>query len=576
MDASDRQLLEQFATRKEERAFATLLSRHGPMVFGLCRRVLGHEPDAEDAFQATFLVLAHKAGSIRRRDSVASWLYGVAYRLASRLRARIAAQREKQRMWADSIRGQQLSTDLLSAVIWRELRPVLDEELNRLPEKYRAPLLLCYLEGKTHEEAARALGWSRGSMSRRMEKARDLLRSRLSRRGVTLSTGLLFGVIGHHVASAAAPAPVTASTLKAALMITAGRAAVAGLISTQVALLTEGVLKAMFVTKMKVAAAALLAVGLVGAGAGVFGQRAGSGNTGDQAVAQLGQEKPEPKPAKPAGEEKAEPPAKPQAGEAPPEPAAVIIPQPKGEEDPFPPKPMPGFKSRPQALRWLLDQPTDKLKGGIDPGTPLRDALQLIGEIHGVTIRANEPAFDLAAGEKGIVDRLTVAVLPSRGLPLRKMLQDMLLQLRGPAEVQATFLVRGDMIEVLPYQSVTPDALLRELVTVTFRKEPLEAALEKLLDMTGANIIVDPRIQESAKTPINAVLQHVPLDTAVRLLCDMADVESIILDNVVYVTTPENAARLQKKVEAEEGRMMEKGTGPKAPPFTPNVTGGAG
>ncbi len=557
MDLSDRQLLEQFATRRAElgeSAFATLLERHGPMVFGVCRRVLRHHSDAEDAFQATFLVLAHRAQAIRKRESLASWLYGVAYRLAGRLKSQAALRREKEQAWAEASlaqasTAQRLSTDLISAVIWRELRPVLDEELNRLPEKYRAPLVLCYFEGKTHEEAARALGWSKGSMSRRIDKARNLLRARLSRRGVTLSTGLLFGVIGQHVASAAIPAPVAASTVKAALLVTAGRAASAGLISTQVALLTEGVLKAMLVSKLKVAAAALIAVGMLGAGVGVLGQRAGSGN---EEVAQAEERN---VPAKPQLEKAQPPPEK--AG--PPVILPVIPPKEADEEIKFPSH----VKSRAQAMRWLLDVPTDKLKTGIDPGTPLREALETIGHLHGVHIRADEAAFDAATNQKHVVDKMTVQLFPARGLALRKLLSDMLLRLQGPAEVQATFLVRSDFIEVVPFETATPEALLRSLVNVTFRKEPLENALEQLVDMTGANVLVDPRIKEAGKAPVSAVLQHVPLDTAVKLLADMVELQVIEMDNVLYVTTPQNAERLQKLREKEVERI-----GPRMPPFS--------
>ncbi len=559
MEPSDRQLLERFAARKEEQAFATLLERHGPMVFGLCRRVLSHDSDAEDAYQATFLVLAHRAAAIRKRESLASWLHGVAYRLSAKLKARASLRRAKEQAWAEATlspagAGQRLSTDLISTIIWRELRPVLDEELSRLPEKYRAPLVLCYFEGKTHEEAARTLGWSRGSMSRRIEKARELMRSRLSRRGITLSTGLLFGVLGEHVASAAVPVALSASTGKAALLVSAGRAAAAGLISTQVALLTEGVLKAMLVSKLKVAAVALVAVGMLGAGAGVLGQRLGAG--GDE----VAQEAPKPAPAKPRTDDPAPPPQ--EKPEPPPIADTVLPPLKEPDLSPFPPE----LKSRPQVMRWLLDQPTEKLRGGIDPGTPLKDALETIGKLHGVTIRANEAAFEAATNEKGIVDKLTVHVHPTRGIALRRLLGDMLLRLQGPAEVQATFLVYRDLIEVVPFQTATPEVLLRSLVNTTFRKEPLESALEMLVDMTGANVLLDPRIKEAGKAPVSAVLQHVPLDTAVKLLADMVDLQVVEMDNVLYVTTPKNAERLLKLREDEEQRR-----GPRFPPFTPGA-----
>src|SRR5262249_2378305 len=142
----------------EEAAFAALVERHGPTVLGVCRRVLGDVHDAEDAFQATFLTLARKAGSIRRRAAVASWLYRVAYRMAVQAKAHFAVQRAQE-----GAAAAERPTSELPDLSWRDLWPVLDEEMNRLPDKYRAPLVLCFLEGKTNEEAAEELGWPAGS-----------------------------------------------------------------------------------------------------------------------------------------------------------------------------------------------------------------------------------------------------------------------------------------------------------------------------------------------------------------------------------------------------------------------------
>src|SRR5215470_14070830 len=179
---SDRQLLEQFLARQDESAFTALVQRHGPAILSLCRSLLRHLQDAEDVFQATFLVLARKAGSIRKREPLGSWLYGVAHRLASKARAR-AARRGGRELEAAAEAEAPAADDMT----WRELRLVLHEELSRLPEKYRSPLLLCYWEGKTQEEAAAQLGWRKGTLKERVHRARDLLRGRLTRRGLTLS-----------------------------------------------------------------------------------------------------------------------------------------------------------------------------------------------------------------------------------------------------------------------------------------------------------------------------------------------------------------------------------------------------
>jgi RNA polymerase sigma factor (sigma-70 family) len=166
---SDRQLLQQFLSKQDEAAFAALVRRHGSMVLAVCQSILHHEQDAQDASQATFLVLARKAGSIRNQESVGSWLHGVAYRLAlkaSKGKRRIG-ETEKRGMRAPRIADspiRRLAGSPVDDLTWRELREVLHQELSRLPEKNRLPLILCYLEGKTQEEAARQLGWTAATL----------------------------------------------------------------------------------------------------------------------------------------------------------------------------------------------------------------------------------------------------------------------------------------------------------------------------------------------------------------------------------------------------------------------------
>src|SRR5208283_4994999 len=183
-ELTDGQLLDAFVVRRDEAAFTTLVQRHGPMVQRVCRRVLGDAHDAEDAFQAAFLVLARKAGAIRHRSSVGGWLYEVAYHLALRGRANAARRRKHERQAPEMS-----PPNPLSEREREELQTMLDEELHRLPEKYRTPLVLCYLEGKTNTQAAEELGWPAGSMSSRLTRARELLRDRLAGRGVALSAG---------------------------------------------------------------------------------------------------------------------------------------------------------------------------------------------------------------------------------------------------------------------------------------------------------------------------------------------------------------------------------------------------
>ncbi len=259
---SDGLLLERFAARRDEAAFAELVRRHGPTVFGVCRRVLGNAADADDAFQATFMVLARKAGSLRQSGSVGSWLYGVAQRTALKARTRVARRRLHE---GKAVKP--ATHDAADDVVWRDLWPVLDEELGRLPEKYRAPVVLCYLEGKTQEEAARLLGWPTGTVATRLNRARDQLRDRLTRRGLTLTGGTLAAAFAENLAPAAVPASLAETTIKAAILFAAGRSAAGALLPAGVVALAEGVLRTMLLTKLKMAAAAVLAVGVLGFGA---------------------------------------------------------------------------------------------------------------------------------------------------------------------------------------------------------------------------------------------------------------------------------------------------------------------
>jgi RNA polymerase sigma-70 factor (ECF subfamily) len=197
---SDAILLERFVSRREQAAFMALVERHGPRVQGTCRRVLRNEHDVEDVFQATFLVLARKAAGIPWRESVGSWLCAVAHRLALSARADAARQNRREAtlgtLWPTNGCGGRLPerhhplVDPAAEIERRDLRRLLDDELLQLPEKYRAPVVLCDLEGRSHQEAAHQLGWPSGSISRRLERARALLRKRLVHRGVTLAVGL--------------------------------------------------------------------------------------------------------------------------------------------------------------------------------------------------------------------------------------------------------------------------------------------------------------------------------------------------------------------------------------------------
>jgi RNA polymerase sigma factor (sigma-70 family) len=258
----DAQLLERFLAERDEAAFEALVRRHGPMVFGVCRRVLGSRHDAEDAFQATFLVLACRAGSIRKHWAVGSWLFGVAYRTAGKARSRAARRRVKEREAAvnEARQDHQLHDDLAK---------VLDRELSHLPEKYRGPILLCDLQGASRKEAARQLGLPEGTLSSRLATARSMLAKRMTRRGLALVSGGVAAVLAESMASACVPAPLIGSTVQAAARVAAGHAVTAAA-SASVASLAKGVMHTMLLCKWKIPVGLILAVGLVTLGWGAY------------------------------------------------------------------------------------------------------------------------------------------------------------------------------------------------------------------------------------------------------------------------------------------------------------------
>ncbi|MBY0524934.1 MAG: sigma-70 family RNA polymerase sigma factor [Gemmataceae bacterium] len=259
-ELTDFQLLERFVQQRDEQAFAVVVRRHGPTVLGVCRRVLGNFHDAEDAFQATFLVLARKAGAVRWHESVGGWLFSVAYHLALKMKM-LANRRRTETTVPEPIAP---IADPESA----EIRAILDEELNRLPEKYRAALVLCHYEGRTRSEAAQQLGWKPGAVKIRLERARDLLKTRLARRGLALSA--IVAALESGGASAALSQAVLNTTVAAACAFAAGDLTAAGAASETVALLAQGALKTMMYARIQIIALVALLVGMLGTGAGLW------------------------------------------------------------------------------------------------------------------------------------------------------------------------------------------------------------------------------------------------------------------------------------------------------------------
>src|SRR5262245_21032372 len=239
---SDGELLECYLARRDPAAFEALVRRHGPMVLGVCRRVLRHGADAEDAFQARFLVLVRKAASVYPRGRVGNWLYGVAYHTALKARAMDRKRRIKEKQAAQAPPPGAPEDD------WQQLHELLDQELSRLPDRYRVPIVLCDLEGRPIKEAARQLGWPQGTVASRLSRGRSLLARRMARHGTALTAAALSAALAHEAASAGVSAPLVAVTVR----------------------LTKGVLNAMLLTKLKNVTVVLLAGAVVGLAAGAL------------------------------------------------------------------------------------------------------------------------------------------------------------------------------------------------------------------------------------------------------------------------------------------------------------------
>ena len=337
---TDAELLERFAAGGDEAAFEALVERYGPVVLGVCRRLLRDPNDVDDAFQAVFLVLVRKAGSLRRGDLLGAWLFGVARKVALRARSLAAVREARAGSTAD---GEALGVDArrspspnpADALDSDEENARLHEEVERLPRRYRAPVVACYFEGRTHEEAAKLLGCPLGTVKGRLARARDLLRKRLERRGVEVSPVVLAGRLSAPELRPPVPATLVSSTTRSALMT-------AESLPISIQVLAKGALKAMTLARAKAVAfpLTLVAAGLVAAG-GTVAAYQGEGKKAEP------QEKPpaEVRPEKNAEADKSEN-EKPEDS--------------RGMADEAPPRPgRPGFQGRPDVPDRPWVQQTD-------------------------------------------------------------------------------------------------------------------------------------------------------------------------------------------------------------------------
>jgi RNA polymerase sigma factor (sigma-70 family) len=523
---TDGQLLEQFLLQRDETAFTTLVQRHGPMVLGVCRRILENATDAEDAFQATFLVLVRKASSLTGYSVLGGFLHEVARRTALKARSNLARRRVKEQAMArPEAQGEAARDDWL---------PLLDEELDRLPEKYRLPLVLCDLEGRTRQEAAEQLGWPEGTVAGRLARARELLARKLSRHGRAVSAGSLAAVLAPNVAPACVPPALVESTVKAATLMAGGQAAAVGVISAEVAWLTEGVVNAMLVSKLKMVLVAVTLVVLSGAALG-YGALAGRqpGARGEGTEASVAPHKAQPLAEVGAREQLAQ--------------GQDQTPPPGGGQDPDNPRQESGFQ-----LAEKLERPI-QFHGVDDPKVTLAEALEQFDKRYSLTFTVNEKAFQ----QDQVMEVLRTEFANPNPVPakpnttLATVLRIILSRL--PDQTRAMYVIRDREIEITTVKAVRkelgrgPREPIPPLVYLQFHKQPIEQAMQTLSDRTGVTLVLDPRAGDKTKTLVSGSFKSVPLDSVVQVLTDMGDLKPVKIDNMYYLTSPENAERLLKE-----------------------------
>jgi RNA polymerase sigma factor (sigma-70 family) len=539
-DPADRELLERFCRERDESAFATLLDRHGPLVLSVCRRMLRDANDVDDAFQASFLVLVRKARSIRRPEQLSNWLYGVAYRAAAKARADSFRARAKELLDMPMV-------EQPSDQEWQQLGPILDDELNRLPNKLRTPIVLCYLQGRTYAEAARHLGWPPGTVSGRLARARDLLRTRLVRRGLGLSSAALSSYLTQNTASATSVlASLAAATTNSALLVGTGSVLTAGLVSPRIHGLIQGVMKAMFLTKLKTTAGILMALALIGLGGTVYGYKAWAKETEE--------EKEKPAPAK----LKQNPKSHIAKNEG------LAAPAPVSKDSPAA-KPLSNIRM--DEMKNTLSR-VIKFEGINDPKATLGEFLESLSDRYDLTFEIKEASF-LADNNDKPIDAISTEIAAK---PLPKMAKVSLSRLlnkvlsRVPTTSGATYIIRGDVVEITTKAALrkefglTADQPLLPLVAAGFEKCPLEDALKELSSDSGFSIVLDSNSLDKTKSTVTAEFLSVPIDTAVRLLADTAKMKAVLVDNVLYVTSKESADQMQAEQEKrkKEALLAEK------------------
>jgi RNA polymerase sigma factor (sigma-70 family) len=528
-DLTDEQLLEQFVSgdrEAAEMAFTALVVRHGPMVLRVCRIILRDPHEAEDAFQATFLVLARRAGSICKRGSAASWLHGVARRVACYARTAAARRRSHERRAAEMARR---SADDAG---WDDLGEAIQEELGRLSESCRAAIVLCDLEGLTEGQAARRLGWPIGTVRSRLMRGRERLRGRLTRRGLTLSAPMLGSLAAPEAAAPAVPAALVDATVQGAVPIAAGGTVTAGAVPAVASTLMHKVLKAMFLTKLKLSAAALLAVGAASS----------------LAIVTVGftQEKPAAAPAT-----------------TPVAPPATPVSSPTTPVSP-----------RTKAILAKLEKPISMV---FPNATPLDDLLKYIKQATSAGPNdLDHPIYvdplGLQEAKRSLNSTFTLNV---ENTPLRVSLAQVLAQLGLEFAVKDEVLIislpegikRDSWEAVALPRLLTPKtkavlAQLDEPISMSFNDEtPLEDVVKYITQATttatapGMPMVVDAfglqEVQSTLQSTVSMDLEGVPLKTTLRLLLKQLRLVYTIKDGLVVISSPEVIRKLVGRTDEE-------------------------
>lgn len=484
--------------RESQAAFAVLVQRHGPLVYRTCCAVLRNAHDAEDAFQATFLVLTRKAPSLRSQRCVGPWLYEVARRVS--LHARAAAEhRQRHERQAAVPETESVAPER------REELSLLHDALQQLPSRWRIPIVLCDLEGLSYQEAAGQLGWSVPTFRNRLARGRQRLQTSLRRRGIEPAAA-----IGAYAAIPTVPQTLLKTTAVQSIL----GAGVAGAIPASILALTNSGLQTMLLIKLQSAGLAFVATSVLIAGAiGLSGQTPTSKPKGDDAE----------KPATKAAE-------KPESNVAVSAKTAALVAKLSGSAS--------------------IDKPIED--------TSLRDVLEYLSEKFGVTFVIDRQGFERIGKQNVEEERIRLAKMPN--VSLDTVLRQVLAQVQGAFMVREDH-IEVTSFDAAVMESRNGVGLAREfstevqpLVSVVCADQPIGNVLAEFSRQSRRNVVLDSRIPDRARLNVSVTLLNTPLDTATRIVAELVNLKTVSMDNVIFVTSREHAAELENEKDAAAER----------------------